>query len=71
MGIKDWFALAMAVLGIASAVFNYIIYWQGRKDIYEGDFKRAEVAWRWGTVVFQMLMVCIACWVVCIVDGIA
>ena len=71
MTAKDGFALAALILGIASAVFNYAIYWQGRRDVYEGDRKRAETAWRWATVIFQLQMICAACWITCIIDSVA
>lgn len=71
MTAKDGFALAMLILGIASGAFNYAIYWRGRKDIYEGDFRRAKTAWLWATVVFQAFLACAACWIICIIDGVA
>ena len=71
MTTKDLFAIAAIVFGVINALFNYIIFWKGRKDIYEGDYQRARGALIWATFSFQLLLIAAACWVCCLIDGIA
>lgn len=71
MTIKDWCVLAMLISGIGCATFNYQIFWQSRRDIYEGDAGRAETAMKWSAVAFHVFLIASACWAACVVKGIA
>lgn len=71
MSTKDWITLAIAACGLANAIGNHIIYWQGRRDVYDGDRNRSGNALRFFTAAIQALLIAIACWVCCLIEGIS
>lgn len=68
---RDASALAMAISGIILIIIIYAMYKAGRKDVFYGDEERTNTVLQFGTAGIQAFLIALACWVCCIVKGIA
>ena len=68
---RDVSALAMAISGIVLILIIYAMYKAGRKDVLYGDEGRTKTVLQFGTAGIQAFLLALACWVCCIVKGIA
>lgn len=64
---KDWCALAMAASGFGCVCLFYIMVAAARCDVYYGDRRRTIRLMQWGTIVMQLFMAAVGCWISCFI----